>query len=355
MQTFFVYILTFAIVVAMSKKAQKKGKRIFMFLAAFVLSAIAGLRAVTVGLDSANYADLFEHIANGRLDLAYGLETSFKYICAALLFIWNNPNFLFFVFALITNILILLRLWDFREQISLPWATAVYLGMFYFMTFNAMRQFVAVAIVFYASRYLLDKKYIRFCIYVLIASLFHRSAIVGIALIACDVFAWKYLDAWQKKLLKAFIIIGPIVILVFGSAIIGRYAIYLNNVKFNFGLMLFLKLFLFILTSFLLKGEYSSVEDNNKHSVQSYSITTTKTYYCLGILITMFGYFFPFVERIGLYFYLFETVYVGKLMKSDHIEAIIKFFIAILYLILLAMSFLGNGQGQGDYLFFWQI
>ena len=93
MSTYVVYILTLLITVALSATAQRKDKKKYIILAALVLTVLAGLRAVSVGIDTKNYVRLFTHIADGDLHLAHGLETSFKYICAFLLAIWNNNNF----------------------------------------------------------------------------------------------------------------------------------------------------------------------------------------------------------------------------------------------------------------------
>ncbi len=354
MQTYLVYFSAFFIVLLMAYLAQRKSKKKYMIFAAVVLALLAGLRANTVGIDTHNYTVLFARIAEGQFDLAYGLETSFKYICAFLLAIWNNSNFLFLVFALITNILIFARLWELKDTISLTWSVIVYIGVFYFMTFNIMRQFVAVAIIFWATRYLAEKKYAKFLIFVAIAVLFHRSALLGVLFVAFEIFAWKHLTNKQKSLVKLFWSFGIIVAILFGTIIIGRYINYFQNIQFDFGIMIFVKMLLFVFTSSMLSREEPKDIDSTGYSVSAYTCNTAKVYYAFGMLVTMLGYMFENMDRIGIYFYLFETIYIGMVMKSKRVEIIEKTLITVLYLMLAFGALIGNGQGQGNYLFCWQ-
>jgi hypothetical protein len=349
-----VYFSAFFIVLLLAYLAQIKNKKKYMIFAALILALVAGLRADTVGIDTPNYIELFGYIAKGRFDLAYGLETPFKLICAILLFIWNNSNFLFLIFALITNVLIFARLFECREYISLPWAALIYLGGFYFITFNIVRQLVAAAIIFWATRYLAKKKYFKFLLFVAIACLFHRSALLGVLFVAFDIFAWKHLTGKQKNLLKLFWLLGISVVLLFGVFIIGRYFNYFKNVQLNLGLLLLVKMVLFVLTVPYLTGDKWRDTDYKGYSVAAYTRNTVKVYYAVGMLLTTLGYIFAYMDRIGVYFYLFETVYIGMVMRSKRIDILVRLVIAVLYLSLALITIFGNGQGQGNYLFCWQ-
>lgn len=354
MQTYIVYILMVITVLCLAKNAQVRNKRSRFMFVAVLLSVIAGLRAESVGVDTANYVRLFGLIGQGEFKLAYGLETSFKYICAFLLTIWDHPNFLFLVFAVVTNCFIFARLWDFRDRISLTWATVIYIAVFYFMTFNVLRQFVAVAILFYATKYLERKKYFKFLICVMCATLFHTSALLGLLFIVFDIFDWSQLTKKQKKIIKIFIVCGVAAVAVLGIGIIGKYSSYFTNVHFNFGILILLKILLFALTARSMSGEYVANAEGG-YSVEAYSFKTVKVYYFVGMLLTALGYMFDNMNRVGLYFYLFETVYIGMVMCSKRVSVITKLIISALYLFLMFGTVFGNGQGQGNYLFFWQV
>ena len=355
MQTYLVYIPTFLIIIFASYLAQKKNKRRYIVFAAVVLAVVAGLRAESVGVDTANYVKLFGHIAQGRLELAYGLEESFKYICAFLLQIWNNNNFLLFVFALITSAFVFLRLWDFKDRISLTWATAVYFAVLYFLSFNIMRQLVAVAIVFFATRYLERKKYFSFLLLVAIASLFHKSALIGVVFIGLEIFAWAYLNRKQRNWIGMLLFISPVLVVILGYVLITRYYQYFANIKLDFGALLIVKLLIWMLTAPTLRKEIMRSNENQNNSSVAYSFATCKIYYLFGILLTSLGYMIQYMDRVGLYFYVFEAVYIGWTMKSKSVNILVKIAIALLYAMLLVLTIFGNAQGQGNYLFFWQL
>lgn len=368
MQTFLVYFLSLASVVLLTYFAQRKDQKIYMICAALVLALVAGLRANTVGIDTLRYVELFDFIAEGKFGLAYGLETSFKYICAALLWIWNNDNFLFMIFALITNILIFLRLWDFKKQIFLPFSVIIYFGVFYFMTFNIMRQFVSVAIIFFATRYLVKKRYLIFLLFVTLAFLFHKSSLLaGLFIVFNILLEWeilvrnlksiiekvKNLTKKKKYLLIIFCAFASLAIILFGINILGKYIHYFQSIQFDFAVVLFCKAILFVFTAPLIdkkRGHY-----NPYYSISSYVGHPIKVFYAFGILLTAIGDMFPNMARIGLYFYLFETVYMGRLMKSRRIGMLMKSAVVALYIGIILLTILGNGQGQGNYLFYWQI
>ena len=111
---------------------------------------------------------------------------------------------------------------------------------------------------------------------------------------------------------------------------------------------------LLIFTSILISKEKFEDVDENGYSVTAYTSSTVRIYYAVGLLLTMLGYVFAYMDRVGIYFYLFEAVYIGMLMRSKRVDSIVKIAVAALYLLLTLMSLLGDGQGQATYLFFWQ-
>ena len=354
MQTYIVYISALLISAILAYVAEKKGKRKYILFAAIVLSALAGLRAVSVGIDSINYSNYFSMIANGQGHLAYGLEDTFVFICEVLLKIWNNDNFLFTVFALITNLLIFARLWDFKSQISLPVAVAVYYVMFYFMSLNIMRQFAAVAIVFFATRYIAKRNYFKFCLGVIIATLFHISAVFGILFIFCDFFVWKYLSKWQKRLFVCALVVAPFVLIAGLYIIFTNYGYYLANIEIKFGFMIAVKLLL--LGAMVLMGRKRGSEDDDAETAREdgYKISSARLYYFLGLIITAGGYMVKYFDRIGLYFYMFEIVCIAMIFKTVRVPRWIKFFILAIYVYTFVLALTSNGQGQLPYLFAWQ-
>ncbi len=126
------------------------------------MALLSGLRGISVGKDTRSYTDTFEMILhNQRVELSWtGIETSFINLCSILQKINTSPQFLFVLFSFLINGFIIVRFWDFRYVASFTWMMIAYYIGFYFMTFNIMRQFCAIAIIFWGTRYIDRKKYI---------------------------------------------------------------------------------------------------------------------------------------------------------------------------------------------------
>lgn len=64
-----------------------------------------------------------------------------------------------------------------------PWMSMILFvtfPLFYLNSFSVIRNFSAIAIVFYANRFILEKKLFKYIFAIIIASQFHKSALIGI-------------------------------------------------------------------------------------------------------------------------------------------------------------------------------
>lgn len=354
MQTNFVYILLLFWVVLFSNQAQKTQKKTYLWLIVLALTFIAGCRAFTVGKDTESYIRIFQYLENDMWDWAHG-EIGFKWFSRIFLEVFNDYTFLLLFYAFVTNALIILRLWDFRRMSSFPWMIVCYYISFYFMTMNIMRHCFAIAIVFYATKYIEQKKYFRFLCFIGIATLFHTSSLIGIGFIALDIFQWHYLNRKQKVFIGTAVFLSPVVIYFILRAIAG-YEHYFNTTsEASFGFMIIAKLTLYfigLLLFYKIKPDKEECNGGIKHDI--YSIRCVKIYYLLGLLLTSLGYFFLYMDRIGLPFYLYECVYFGMLVKITKGKQIFCIVLALLLLYLFITNMTSNGQGVLPYVFVWQ-
>lgn len=331
--------------------AEKREKFVYLALLAVLLSFFAGFRGVSVGLDTQGYANMFQLIADGRQDEAYGLETQFKVVCMVLSKVYNNSSLLFILCAILTNFLVILRIWDFRGNASLVMMVVVYYVSFYFQTMNIMRQMCACALLFYGTRFIPKRKYIISLLFVALALIFHQSAIIGIAFLLLEIFQWRYLNAYQKK-----IYVSLVVILAISAAIlyksIEKYFHYFAEASPNIGLMLFVKLTLFLLAIIEMRVSKvcCSAEDNEK----IYRTRCVLIYYFIGICLTAVGYIYPYMDRVGLPFYIFETICWGMIVKNSPRKYIWLSTFLFLLLYNFVYTIVNDGQGILPYMFIWQ-
>lgn len=93
----------------------------------------------------------------------------------------------------------------FRDRVT-PWVLFFFLPFAYWASMNQIRQMAAVSVIFFSSRYLVQRKFYLYAIWTLIAAFFHTSAVVCILL---------YPFITKKMPLKGHIVV------VLGAALLG--------------------------------------------------------------------------------------------------------------------------------------
>ncbi|WP_413307796.1 EpsG family protein [Bacillus sp. 1P10SD] len=179
--------------------------KLLIFMTMLSLVLVAGLRN--------NIGDTFFYMHSykiGNHDLStMKMEGDFGFnIYQALLYkLSEDPQLLVFTSALITNIFIVYVLYCFSKKIELSLFVYITSGV-YIVTMNGIRQSLAAAIIFAATRYLLNGNMKKFFLVVLLASTIHQTALIFI-----PIYFIVRRDAWTKTTL---IILGIGVIIAFG-------------------------------------------------------------------------------------------------------------------------------------------
>ena len=356
--SYVVYIGSLLLCWLFSYLAQRRNSRLYVWLIIFTLTLVAGFRDFSVGMDTQNYVVKFDLIANGAFGLAFGLEESFKYIVHGLLSIFPNMTFLLTLFAFVTSWCIITRFWELREVSSFVCMVLCYYMAFYFMSFNAIRQFVAVGIVFYCTRYLTQNKIPRYIIGVLLAMQFHQSALIGFVLLAVNCLRWKELPQNQKVLYLMIVLVSPVV-LVTAVRLFARYARYFANISLDIGFMVPLKLLFLTATLVFVFGMHHRLSyfrgGETWGRTERFNVLMSSIGYFAALLMATLGYLFPYVERISCYFYLFEGVYYGVLLKGKQAvnRIVFGYFICFVVGYGFVYSILHNSQGTMPYAFIW--
>lgn len=358
-QSWAVYLGTMAMCCLFCRLAQRQERGIWVWMAVAVLTITAGLRKYTVGIDTAVYYTQFAQIARGEPELAYGLEPSFRIICGWFLRIWNNGGALLGIMALITNGCILWRLWDFRKTASFPVMAAWYYMGFYLISLNCSRQFVAVGIVIYATRFLSRGNPLGFFLGVGIGSVFHQSAIAAMGYPVLELVNWSTMERERKQRhLRLLLLCG--VGLAFCGPVLERYLVKIQMMRPDVGLMLGAKLVFLGVSSlylFVLKGQKNYLPGWNRLTRRDQNAAAMAgAAWLVGLCLGTLGYSVRFGERISWYFGPFEGVYCGILARGrDRLDRLI---FGLCALVLTGYGFLysmlHNSQGTMPYLFFWQ-
>lgn len=282
-----------------------------------------------VGYDYGTYYNL---IVNESHELIWLLFSPLSALIAEIAIYYHSPQLLFIIFGIPTYILIFSTFKKYSSRYAL--SVLMFLSLDYFGTLSTIRQALAVAITFYAFRYVKEKKILKYSLFIALASLFHTSAIIAIIIY------------WLPRLQFNKLIIGCIVgymlkAVAFDS--MQKFGIYDNYLTEDSHIEggKFTQLIIYGIYAFCV---YTWVKQNKRCSRDYVNIIT------VGIM--MYLIFGPHLgARVGLYFIVFIYLLLPNLIdrlsvRSRNLWTAIWSYIFILYFILyLCMPFIkGNNS-----------
>lgn len=143
---------------------------------AILLILIAAFR-YKVGVDYQTYYDLYTGSPEQGVNL---LEPAWPIIYYLLHDIGANYNFWFLVFALL--IMVPIAYGMHKMSVSPLLSLAIFVASFYYTeSFNTMRQYVAMGVLFAGLPLLLRGKKIQYAVVIVVSMLFHSSGLVGLS------------------------------------------------------------------------------------------------------------------------------------------------------------------------------
>ncbi|MDX5476471.1 MAG: EpsG family protein [Bacillaceae bacterium] len=152
-----------------------KPHKAFVTVAMLTLVFVSGLR-INIG-DTYYYRHSFivnhftwDYILSEK-DIGFGL---LQFLLQRISY---DPQILIFTTALITNVLIVIVLYNYARMFELSLYVYITSGLF-LVSMNGIRQFLAAAIIFAATKYIFDGSWKKFTLVVVIASTFHQSALI---------------------------------------------------------------------------------------------------------------------------------------------------------------------------------
>ena len=148
-------------------EGEERGFRILLFL---VLTVPAVLR-YDIGTDYPHYVLIYDFIADVNVER---VEWGYRFLCSLLNRIGANSFWMFFVMSILTYAPFCFG----TPRSVMTGCTFMFVCAFYLNSYSLIRQAVAVSFLLYASFRLLEGRGKRFLVYVVIASLFHRSALL---------------------------------------------------------------------------------------------------------------------------------------------------------------------------------
>ena len=216
----FVYLVSM-IFAYFAERSKDKGVIILCSIISILApSILGGLRAHGMGIDTVTYGlphalralaspSLADFISNNRS------EPGYEFVCYMAMKTFGHVNWCYFFYQLITMSGVYIGAYKHRKIAHVPLTLLMFFLFYYQFIYSAMRQGMAVAIIFMGIDTLEKKHYGKFLLYVFTAAMFHYSAVITIALFMILYFiaTSEYIN--HRKYMQFIIILSGISVIIF--------------------------------------------------------------------------------------------------------------------------------------------
>lgn len=290
---------------------------------------IASLRYY-VGTDYGNYITIYNNRKDIPLiELITGNWEVFFMIVIKIASILNDYQFVFAIISFLTVIILYMSIYNYKEKLSLGFMFFLYLFLHFTTSFNIIRQALAIVIVAYSYKFILNRNLKKFIVTIIIASFFHITALVFLPF-------YLVLDKNNKrrKIIKGLYIIFAIWAVLNYNLIINflsniptfeRFELYSSNTKDSANLEFILN-FAILGVVLMLKKILIKYDERNELFIFLYII---------NVILMFSGYFSPFLKRIAMYFgisNIFILASFPQIAKNSR-QKLLIYFVLILYAI----------------------
>ncbi len=283
-------------------------RRSCLFLIALILMIPAILRQET-GNDYLRYVEFF-HLAS--IDAYVPTEAGFNWLAKAVYSLCGYENYLllFAIYAVMTILAMLAVIRQQAENFCFSFFLFMMFG-YYFQSFNTMRYYFALSLSLLAMTCLLRRQYAGFAGLVLLASLFHKTALITLLLYPVAAHRWK------KRELAAGVVPGLAVLLFHEKAmelLLSLYPSWEGTVDLAAGTSIswvnIAKCLAVLLLAYYVKAD----EDPDTFRGRQLVMYRNSAY--IGLLLYVFGWFIPEVSRICYYLTFTQIFYLPMLLSG---------------------------------------
>lgn len=293
---------------------RNKKRILFLLVAILIPVIIAGMRGIQCGADSAVYIGNASHPTTDTLleiISKQGIFESLYIESNKLATIFNTPRAPLIFWALVTIAIIVWWILHSTKHVGIVYF--MYLFMFFTTSINVSRQYAALSVIMLSSKFIIDRKWIKYYICIVFACMIHTSALFMIPVY----FLWTKKQNIIDKKLCVIIIIGLIVLVSqlqsfldnlsgydTGVDSINRYLSY-NDEAGSKNRDFFLEIFTTIVILLHIK-KLTKIKKEN----QLYMLLL-----CIGLCLTATGFVSPFVKRVAVYFTIYKIALIPQLIE----------------------------------------
>ena len=319
MLIYIIFILAIFILPNLGKIKIVEGIKIYGFTAAFILIFIFCAIRFDVGYDYSMYYELIE----GNIKYFTAQINRIEYLPRQLVLFSSFIKFYQFFFIVTSFIITYFFYKSIKENSEDKWLSTlifVCFPIFFFMSLSVIRQFIAIAIIFYSFKFIKRREFWKYLAVILCCFFIHNSSILALPIY------FIYGNFINKKIIVFIYLLG-----FFSSKTLAflielsseRYSIYLNEIKGDGGSLILI--FFQVLGLFLLPLVYN-FRDKEDKDFNFYLLT-----YYIGLFIwaslSKFGHA---GIRGGLYYMTFTILLIPHLKNKIKEYKIVRNSIAII-------------------------
>lgn len=269
-------------------------KNYFIFFIIFLFSALrfdvgydyVAYYNVITGLDTINYFR-FGLIDQLVIDISRNLDFY---------------QFYFIATSFITIYLVSKTLENYSENYFFSILIFISIPIFYFMSFTIIRQYVAIAIVFFSLKYIFQRSFIKYLFFIFLASVFHLTALVALPIYFLSMV--KFSRAFALLLVFLSLFLSPLISNVLESLFPYYFSYITNDASYGKSFLYFL-----LLIFLLLITHYRYIK--RKESLFYFNIFTIGM--CLYIVGIQLGEVAP---RISYYYLIFLIFLIPSVLQN---------------------------------------
>lgn len=330
-------ILLLAIILYDSNYKNKKlYSRVYLCITFISLLIVSGCRGLSIGTDTNMYVRAFNAVKSIQDMFVYYVdrfEVGYRFFNVMIKQLSDNPHLLLFFSSVL---ILLMTYYFFYKESKYPWMSLLmFVGLMYYSnSMCLLRQYLAIGFVFLAIVCLEKQKRFKFLGLVILASLFHSSAIITILLY--PLMKIEFTNS-NRRIIIAVALISTLFanqLINLVIRIVPKYTSYLTSDKYylenQIGTILkaILQFLFFVFVNYSYKRNY----ENNKSSILKIG------YYCslLSCVISFVSINGAILDRMAVYFSIINCITIPNMIFTFKSINNRRLFVVILIIICLS-------------------
>ena len=189
-------------------------RKIYLLVTAIQLGLICGLRSSRMAYDTAAYELIFNLSANSWehiFDKTSYVEVGFRVLCSIVKILGGNYQTLLLITSMFVMGSCCLFIYRHSKDVILSVFIIVCFPFFY-STFDIIRHFLASSFFLIGYKYIVDRKPVRYLIFIILGSLFHSAAWIFLPFYFLKMVKlnWRTVCAASLSTIMLYVYIGPI-------------------------------------------------------------------------------------------------------------------------------------------------